>query len=83
MHVYVTALKLYNGTDHSNLDVLDIARSFTSLETYMDLYIYMYIDSGLELEKKKRGSIMRHVMRKLWKAARCIAISYMYFIILQ
>lgn len=29
---------------------LDIARSFTSLETYMDLYIYMYIDSGLELE---------------------------------
>lgn len=33
---------------------LDIARSFTSLETYMDLYIYMYIDSGLELEKKPR-----------------------------
>lgn len=24
-----------------------------SFEIYMDLYIYMYIDSGLEFEKKK------------------------------
>lgn len=28
MHVYVTALKLYNGTDHSNLDVLGYSQVF-------------------------------------------------------
>lgn len=54
MHVYVTALKLYNGTDHSNLDVLGYSQVFhESWDLHGFIYMYMYIGSGLELEKKK------------------------------
>lgn len=53
---HVTALKLYNGTDHSNLDVLGYSQVFhESWDLHGFIYIiYVYIDSGLELEKKPR-----------------------------